>query len=71
MFREDCDSLIKMALLMGVILVLLFSTFALCTSCTVSFQNISTNGRASDIVDENQDASPNISPDITIPFTPL
>lgn len=35
--------------------------------CTLSFSNISTHGTATDLVDENQDASPTVSPDIEIP----
>lgn len=31
------------------------------TGCTISFQNISTHGTASDVVDETQDASPIIT----------
>lgn len=36
-------------------------------SCTLSFQNISTHGTASDVVDEDQKASPDISPNFEIP----
>lgn len=43
---------------------------ALC-SCTLSFQNIDTHGTATDLVDENQTASPNVSPRINIPLSPL
>lgn len=35
------------------------------TSCTLSYQNISTHGTAQDVVDENQDASPDIKADVT------
>lgn len=31
------------------------------TGCTISFQNISTHGTATDLVDETQDASPTVS----------
>lgn len=44
--------------------------FALCLilqSCTISFQNISTKGTATDLVDQNQDATADIKPVITIP----
>ena len=41
-----------------------------CTSCTISFQNISTNGKAEDLVDEEQTASPSTSVDATIPMIP-
>lgn len=36
-------------------------------SCTISFQNISTNGKASDLVDEQQEASPDVQTNLTIP----
>lgn len=35
------------------------------TSCTLSYQNISTHGSAQDVVDENQNASPDIKADAT------
>jgi hypothetical protein len=34
-------------------------------SCTLSFQNISTHGSATDLVDENQ--SPTVTTDVSIP----
>lgn len=37
------------------------------TGCTMSFQNISTHGTATDLVDENQSASPKIAPKIKMP----
>lgn len=47
----------------------LFIGLAACTlaGCTLSFQNIDTHGNASDLVDENQATSPNVSPDISLP----
>lgn len=36
--------------------------------CTISLQNISTNGKADDVVDSNQTADPTISPNIEIPL---
>ena len=37
------------------------------TSCTISFQNISTHGNAQDLGDEDLTSSPDISPDISVP----
>lgn len=37
-------------------------------SCTISFQNISTHGTATDLVDENQTASPKVSAKISAPI---
>jgi hypothetical protein len=45
------------------IFLLIFST-----SCTISFQNISTHGTATDLVDENQKSDADINADIDIPF---
>lgn len=42
-------------------------TIIFLTSCTISFQNISTVGKATDLIDENQTASPDIS--ATVPLT--
>lgn len=35
------------------------------TSCTLSYQNICTHGTASDVVDENQNTSPDVKADMT------
>lgn len=51
---------------MSSLFLLIVSTVFL-TGCTISFQNISTHGTATDLVDENQTAQPNISPDLTVP----
>ncbi len=40
-------------------------------SCTLSFQNISTHGTATDLVDENQSPQNDISPTITAPMGAL
>jgi len=37
------------------------------TSCTISFQNISTHGYANDLVDEEQGATADVKPNIQIP----
>jgi hypothetical protein len=37
------------------------------TSCTLSFTNISTHGKARNLVDENQAATADVKPDISIP----
>lgn len=43
----------------------------LLTSCTLSFQNISTHGVARDLVDENQAATADVKPVVSIPATAL
>ena len=45
-------------------------SFLLC-GCTLSFQNISTHGTATDLVDENQSPQNDISPTITAPMGAL
>lgn len=40
-------------------------------SCTISFQNISTHGTATDLVDENQSPTNTVSPDISVPIRPV
>ena len=36
--------------------------------CTISFQNISTHGTATDLVDQNQDAKADVTAPITLPM---
>lgn len=43
----------------------------LLTGCTLSFNNIATEGHSSDVVDEQQDASPTVSPNLVIPASAL
>jgi hypothetical protein len=40
----------------------------LCAGCTYSISLVHTEGQASDIIDENQTANPNISPNLNIPL---
>ncbi len=54
------------SLLMSLICILICMT-----SCTISFQNIQTEGTASDLVDENQTASPDVKTDLTVPVKGL
>jgi len=49
-------------------LFLLAVTSLFLTGCTISFQNISTHGTATDLVDENQTAQPDISATVTGPM---
>lgn len=54
---------------LGTFLLMFF--VSMLSSCTLSFQNISTHGNATDLVDEAQTSNPNISPDIEIPLGDL
>jgi len=44
---------------------------ALTTACTISFTNVSSIGEGGDIVDENQEASPTVTPTVSLPVKPL
>lgn len=41
--------------------------FMILTACTYSIDLIHTEGMANDLIDETQDASPNVSPTLSIP----
>lgn len=45
----------------------LYTILAITSGCTISFTNISTHGTASDLVDEDLTADPEIDPDVSIP----
>lgn len=49
--------------------VALVSVAALLAGCTISFTNIDTHGTADDVVDEQQAATPTISPQLSLPST--
>lgn len=51
------------------IIICLFIT-CIFYGCTLSFQNISTHGTATDLVDEHQTASPKTDANIPISLTP-
>jgi len=47
--------------------VVLVSLGVLLAGCTISFTNIDTHGTADDVVDEQQSATPTISPQFKLP----
>jgi hypothetical protein len=55
--RYGCQVLIS--------ILLFFSMMPIVYSCTLSFQNISTHGTATDLVDDTQDASPEVEATVT------
>jgi hypothetical protein len=63
------DVLIMLCSIAIVILtaILAFCFFMVLDSCTLSFTNISTHGSASDLVDEEQTASPDVKTDLSLP----
>ncbi len=38
------------------------------SGCTIAFHNVSTSGKASDVIDETQENTPDISPNIEVPL---
>lgn len=47
-------------------LLMLIPVFGSLTSCTYSINMVHTQGSASDVVDEDQGASPTVSPDVKV-----
>lgn len=48
--------------------IIIFSAIALTLQCcTISFQNISTHGTATDLVDQEQAAKADVKADVTVP----
>lgn len=43
----------------------------LLTGCTISFTNVDTHGTASDVVDDTMSTPTTVSPDITVPISPI
>ncbi len=55
------------AIYVAVLILVISSLMLVCTSCTLSFSNVSTHGSASDVIDEDQTASPSTELDASIP----
>ena len=54
----------KIALILGVMVIA-------CSACTYSINMAHTSGTATDLIDEEQVATPDISPTVTIPVSPI
>lgn len=54
-----------------VMILFLFFVVTCLSSCTISFQNISTHGSATDLVDENQSTTPKVDATVTAPLSPM
>ena len=68
-FKLYDKNFLNAGILLSVIsILLLVSTLA---GCTLSFQNISTHGTATDLVDENQSPTNTVSPNLNVPLKPL
>lgn len=51
----------------GIILLIVALACIFLTACTLSFSNVDTHGTATDLIDEEQEASPTVSPKVNIP----
>lgn len=63
----DEDKELKKMLSAFIVSVIIIGTAYTMCSCTISFQNISTHGTATDLVDETQKVEPDVQTDLTIP----
>lgn len=43
----------------------------LLSGCTLNLQNISSNGKSTDLVDDNQAATADVKPTLTLPIQPI
>ena len=55
------DAIFWICLMPMCLVLLLMTIMMMMLSCTISFQNVSTNGYADDLIDENQDAKADVS----------
>lgn len=67
---EESERLLRKIVTLFTILVIILYFLLYMTSCTISFQNISTHGTATDLVDENQTPHNDIKPSLVIPINP-
>lgn len=65
--EKSKDLVVYMSLILMAGVFLFFS--ALFCSCTISFQNISTHGTATDLVDEMQSPTNDVKPNLVIPLS--
>lgn len=64
---DESENYLKAITLIFISLIIfIFIIFSL-TSCTISFQNISTHGTATDLVDQDQSPTNDIKPNLVIP----
>lgn len=68
---EENNTIQAQMICVGIAVTFLIFLAYVCVSCTISFQNISTHGTATDLVDENQTEEPTIDANLTIPVKAL
>lgn len=68
--KDEPKQLLGIILMFLFLFLIAFSSLMILsfTGCTVSFQNISTHGTATDLVDEQQAASPQVSAKVSGPL---
>jgi len=69
-YNETAANLILASVLGTIMIVVAFVVCSLLQSCTYSITMVHTEGAASDIVDQEQDAKADIKPVLTVPLVP-
>jgi hypothetical protein len=62
--QKENDVILLIYFFPAAIGAVLFALTIFLNGCTLSFQNISTHGQATDLIDETQDANADVSPEI-------
>lgn len=57
----------RLSIFFCIYVLAVFSVAVIAQGCTISFQNISTHGTATDLVDENQRADANVRANVQLP----
>jgi hypothetical protein len=65
---EKSDIYLKRLAVISLVLLTVIIFISFMMGCTLSFQNISTHGTATDLVDENQSPTNDFKPKLTLPF---
>ncbi len=63
--HEKANAIISMIIILGTLSIILLLFF---NSCTYNISMVHTEGMAEDVIDNDQAASPNISPNLNIPL---
>jgi len=64
---EEAQKNIPIVVSAAIMLIILASAILILCACTVSFNNIKTSGQATDVLDEDQEATG--TPTLTVPIT--
>ena len=69
--KDEMPSTHRLFFIIVCVTLFLFTFFYIFTGCTYSINMVHTEGYADDVVDEDQKASPNVSPTLSIPASAL